>query len=50
MITPNARLLVLWEPDVPMIDMINRANQKMVSMMFKIMLALLLAQRLNRAA
>lgn len=46
---PNARLLPLVDPVVPMIVIINRANQNTVSIIFNIMYAFVLAHRLSRS-
>lgn len=48
-IPPNARLLPLVDPVVPIIVIINRANQNTVSIIFNIMYAFVLAHRLSRS-
>lgn len=48
-IPPNARLLPLVDPLVPMIVIMNSANQNTVSIIFNIMYAFVLAHRLSRS-
>lgn len=47
--TPKARLLVLCDDETPKILMINSANQKTVSIMVRILLALVFPHRLKRS-
>jgi hypothetical protein len=46
---PNARLLPVVEPLVPMIVITNRANQNTVSIVFNIIYDFVLAHRLSRS-
>jgi hypothetical protein len=47
-ITPNTRLVVLWAAAVPMILMINNANQNTVSIKVRILFTFVLAHLLKR--
>jgi len=48
-IAPNARLAVLWDPAVPMIVIINSANQNTVSIITRILFAFVLVHLLKRS-